>query len=795
MSVILKLSCFILVIVLPINASSFCPRYCQCFFRSVQCDDGDMETLDRIPDETEYMTIHDSQITFFSTKNRNLTKLKDLHISNTKIEQITITKDLVNLIELTIVENKRLNHEKIVIEAPNVGELDLRNNNLSNTPSSIPTKIETLIMSENNLIGFDSKRNFFPLLKRLHLNKNPLVEFRSADGLPSLEHLDLENTKITRFDSNQINLPNLKELILSKNNLKSINLETPMLNLTILKCNHANLTSVNTSSFNVPALKELELDVNPLSIIDFTSGLESVVHLSLKGTKLTTFNYSAASLPKLEYLILVKSPLTDFHGRYPNVITLDLSKTNLTEFNSNAVYLPKLQYLILDGTPIKRVSLVGIMREIVYLSLKNTSLIEFNTAEFQIPIIKSLFLDHTPITNINFTIGMETLKVLHMRYTALTDFTADSFNLSNLRILILDGTPIKRFRLGKSAPNLEKLSLRFTPLERFDSVWIEEAPLRSLHLGEVAVKEVDLSHQSLVYLYLIYPEEYATQIHIKNFTLPSLRQLYIKQYSIHNWNFSYDLRSLTQFICISCSLVFNSTELILPNLRDLNMRACTFKILHVSNNRLNKLEELALSYSVVPNGSEVMYLTTLRRLYLDGVRSLKNIRFQVFYGVTYLSLRGNNLTTFDTDIFHIPYLEELVLSNNSLQSIDISSYSRLAYLHLSYNDKLSNITYKKTKKPPLAELILSGDQINCSDNTWVEFFLDFPNLKLQIDRKYDACRKIPGLEIKNVSTVSATNQDYTDSTTPSTNSLGLNHTKGSDSKESENDTKCKFIFY
>ena len=87
---------------------------------------------------------------------------------------------MVNLIELIIIENERLNHEKIGIEAPNVGELDLRNNDLSNTPSSIPTKIETLIMSENSLIVFDPKRNSFPSLKRQRLYKNPLVDFHSV---------------------------------------------------------------------------------------------------------------------------------------------------------------------------------------------------------------------------------------------------------------------------------------------------------------------------------------------------------------------------------------------------------------------------------------------------------------------------------------------------------------------------------------------------------------------------------------------------------------------------------------
>ena len=97
----------------------------------------------------------------------------------------------------------------------------------------------------------------------------------------------------------------------------------------------------------------------------------------------------------LEYLILVKAPLTHFYGSYPNLITLDLSKTNLTEFDSRVARLAKLQYITLDDTPIKRISLVGVIRKLGYLSLKNTSLTESNTADFKTPIIKNLFLDYT----------------------------------------------------------------------------------------------------------------------------------------------------------------------------------------------------------------------------------------------------------------------------------------------------------------------------------------------------------------------------------------------------------------
>ena len=159
-------------------------------------------------------------------------------------------------------------------------------------------------------------------------------------------------------------------------------------------------------------------------------------------------------------------------------------------------------------------------------------------------------------------------------------------------------------------------------------------------------------------------------------------------------------------------------------------------------------------------------------------------------------MRLNNLTTFNTDIFHIPYLEELVLSRNDLQSVDISSYSRLQFMHLSYNNKLSNITYKKLRKPPLIELILSGGQIDCTHQTWVEFFFDFPHIKKKIDEKYEACIKKPDIRLETVSTIPLTNRDYTERSdlfiaTPITNMSGLSHAEGSDSANSNNVSKCK----
>ena len=218
----------------------------------MRCDDGDMQTLHNGSGDTEYMVISHSQMTHFSTQDRNLTNLKDLYISNTNIEQITITSDLVNQKQVTIVYNKRLRHENIVIQAPNLKELNIRNNNLSNIPTLNTRKLEELVISENHVVHFDSKINYFPVVRRLILKNNPLIKFQAAEGLSSLEHLDLENTKVTRFNSSELDIPNLRELILSGNDLESIDLETPLLNLTKLKCDRANLTRMNTSLFIPP---------------------------------------------------------------------------------------------------------------------------------------------------------------------------------------------------------------------------------------------------------------------------------------------------------------------------------------------------------------------------------------------------------------------------------------------------------------------------------------------------------------------------------------------------------------
>ena len=146
----------------------------------------------------------------------------------------------------------------------------------------------------------------------------------------------------------------------------------------------------------------------------------------------------------LKYLTLARSPLSNFHGSYPHLTALDLSRTNLTEFDSNTMYLPKLEHLKLDGTPIKRLTLVGVMSQLRHMSIKNTSLTEFNTSDFKTPMLGVLFLDKTPIQNVDFTKGIESVRILHMRYTALTGFVADNFNLSKLEFLNFGGTLLSR---------------------------------------------------------------------------------------------------------------------------------------------------------------------------------------------------------------------------------------------------------------------------------------------------------------------------------------------------------------
>lgn len=189
-------------------------------------------------------------------------------------------------------------NSEMFVGLENVTEISFFNNTIDtirNGTFDRLTKLKNLELSYNFLSGLDAEvREGLKTLKKLHLNKNPIIlEEDSFVGLSRLELLELTNANLTTIPTGSFNgLNRLNRLDLSNNNL----------------------TSIPESSFEkLTQLKQLDLSLNSISIIgkDAFKGLGKLKDLWLNDNQIeilishTTFK----GIKNLKSLYLHSNPL------------------------------------------------------------------------------------------------------------------------------------------------------------------------------------------------------------------------------------------------------------------------------------------------------------------------------------------------------------------------------------------------------------------------------------------------------------------------------------------------------
>ncbi|XP_066260002.1 chaoptin isoform X1 [Euwallacea similis] len=313
-------------------------------------------------------------------------------------------------------------------------------NQISSCTATKLVALETLDIRHNKLLNIPACLQFAPLLKRLILDNNGLIDldFNSFSRLLALEQLSLHRNNINTVDLRAFaGLQNLQILDMSKNSISFLHnhqfIETPKLRVLNLREN--SLSYLPRDVFAKTQLEFLDISFNSFSVVPRES-LEDIGmtlrHLSLQSN------------------VLEHVDVTSFRD-IPYINHLDMSKNKLTILPDNVfTQLSLLQFLDLSSNPLRAnfKELFHYAQNLKYLSLANTGLI--TTPNFPLPDLIHLNLSYNNLQSINKNSFQNLVKLKHL------DLSHCNMNhipshlwpfLTNLKELDISNNPIKEITM------------------------------------------------------------------------------------------------------------------------------------------------------------------------------------------------------------------------------------------------------------------------------------------------------------------------------------------------------------
>ncbi|CAL4075549.1 unnamed protein product, partial [Meganyctiphanes norvegica] len=537
---------------------------------------------------------------------------------------------------------------------------------------------------ENNQIHDISNKAFhnMKLLMKLFLSNNFIggINHHVFDGLTSLVELHLENNLIK-----EINHKAFKKLV----KLETLDLSG----------NRITVLHKDTFDGNIP-IKTLRID--DASIENIADGtFESLINLevlSLRGNKLQQLNENYLKLPNLHHLSIARNNFNVVDSNaltsLPNLESLDLSECSVKAFPQTffdeCVYLRSLD---IAGNEISSLpsSIFKGLSDLRTLDISGNKLSSDSLQSLLvIKQLEKITLNGNPIQRLSADLGrMKNLKEIQVSNSNIRDIDFSTLlTLSNIEILDLSGNQLMDLPLGglKNA-QMTKLNLannKFTEIP--NAVFLDQV---------VNLQELNISGNPLKRLMGIRSTEGSP--------ISTLEVL-----EATNTNLT----------------VLTSMEMtLMPNLRSINLANCAInKISPGVFKNLPKLTHLNLAF----NRLEILPRERLRGLisliHLNVSRNMLKNLDQLpsdAKSIKVLDASGNRLMKLDENLFrHTSNLEELILSDNWITSIDVGcfgSMEKLTVLDLSLNnlEVLRPIIIEPVDRT-LDHLHLQGNPWSCS---------------------------------------------------------------------------------
>jgi len=227
--------------------------------------------------------------------------LVDLDISFNSISSLPKIGQLTCLERLWATNNKLTgSFPSTLSNLVNLREIDVRFNALDSMDvmSQLP-QLEYLMIGHNSISAFEG---YFPKIRVLHMNHNPVTRFGLTQAVPSLSALNLASAKLAQLPEDLFSkLTGLTKLILDKNHFTSLSNNIGMLfRLEYLSVARNSLDVLPTEIGRLIELKYLDVRENNLGVLPselwYARRLET---LNVSSNILNAFPKPGASPPQL----------------------------------------------------------------------------------------------------------------------------------------------------------------------------------------------------------------------------------------------------------------------------------------------------------------------------------------------------------------------------------------------------------------------------------------------------------------------------------------------------------------
>ena len=412
-----------------------------------------------------------------------LRKLCHLYIIDGYSKFMSILSQLIQLQSLHLTgldwdKSKQINDA--ISPLLNLKSLNISNNKLQDISMLRElSKLEHLDMS-NNRVRDGSILENLKALKTLRIGQNGISDLSFITQLKQLQNLDISKTPIKDL-SLLSGLTKLESLKLHKVRPKSISVLQQLGELRILDLKDTRLTDIYALgklsklqtldlSFNgeiedfsvlgkLSQLQNLNIGVNKLREIPDLSKLENLRHLNLGANRLTDIS-ALAKLPKLVSLDLHENQLTSVSelGQMTQLKTLNLWKNRIQNL-SGIENLKNLQILNLIGNQLTDILSLYQLRDLRILYMSFNKEIKDYSVLSQLTQLYALKLNNNQLTDVSFLSQLTNLQTLDLSKNQLSDISA-------LLPMIQGGIPVsfREYDIGGKI-NLFNNLLTSIPLE------------------------------------------------------------------------------------------------------------------------------------------------------------------------------------------------------------------------------------------------------------------------------------------------------------------------------------------
>ena len=359
--------------------------------------------------------------------------LRELHLGENQISDISPLKELTNLIVLDLHRNFDIHDASPLSTLTNLTHLSLWRNLVSDvSPLSTLTNLTYLSLENNGVSDLSPLKNLTNLMG-LDIEANQISDLSPLKNLTKLIFLD--------FDSNEVSdLSVLKDLTM----------------LTQLDGSDNQISDLSPLSA-LTKMTQLDLDDNKISDISALKAMTKMVQLDLDGNQIVDI-FALKAMTKLIRLNIDDNQISDI-SPFRDLIRLeklDLDHNQISDI-SPLKELKNLTWLDIDDNQVSDVSALKAMTKLILLDLGDNQISDTSPLKNMI-FLTDLDLNDNEVSDVSSLQNMTDLIVLDLDGNQISDISALSA-LTNLTELDLHDNEISDVSPLRNMTNLTVLDL------------------------------------------------------------------------------------------------------------------------------------------------------------------------------------------------------------------------------------------------------------------------------------------------------------------------------------------------